>query len=46
MIRERPARDALRRRIAQSPLCDAAGLTRELETALRHVWRNWCAGVE
>ena len=37
---------ALRRRLradmAASPLCDSAGLTRDLEAAYRDMWRAWC----
>jgi predicted O-linked N-acetylglucosamine transferase (SPINDLY family) len=33
----------LRRRMSHSPLCDAAGFTRELEQAYRRLWRAWCA---
>ncbi len=35
-------RRGLRQRMAASPLCDAGALTRELEAALRQVWREWC----
>ncbi len=35
-------RDSLRRRIAASPLADAAGYTRSLEAAYREMWRRWC----
>jgi predicted O-linked N-acetylglucosamine transferase (SPINDLY family) len=40
--RLRGLRRDLRDRIAGSPVCDAALVTRELETALRQVWREWC----
>ncbi|MCX7384364.1 MAG: tetratricopeptide repeat protein [Alphaproteobacteria bacterium] len=36
-------RATLRDRVATSPLCDAAGLAREMEAVYRAVWRNWCA---
>lgn len=32
----------LRRRLLASPLCDAPGFTRALESAYRSVWRRWC----
>jgi len=40
--RLRTLRAGLRARVAGSSLCDAARVTRELETALRQVWRDWC----
>ena len=40
--RLRGLRGALRARTAGSSVCDAALVTRELETALRQVWRDWC----
>lgn len=35
-------RSTLRRRLAKSPLTDAARFTRSYETALRTMWRAWC----
>jgi predicted O-linked N-acetylglucosamine transferase (SPINDLY family) len=35
-------RGTLRSRMAKSPLCDSAGYTRNLEVAMRNVWRQWC----
>jgi len=35
-------RASIRPRMAGSPLCDPAGLTGELETAYRKLWREWC----
>jgi predicted O-linked N-acetylglucosamine transferase (SPINDLY family) len=35
-------RAGLRERMRQSPLMDAVGFTRGIETAYRHMWRNWC----
>jgi predicted O-linked N-acetylglucosamine transferase (SPINDLY family) len=35
-------RRELRRRVAQSPLCDAAAYARSVETAFRTAWRWWC----
>lgn len=37
-------RMTLRGRVAASPLTDAAGFTRELEEALREMWRSWADG--
>jgi predicted O-linked N-acetylglucosamine transferase (SPINDLY family) len=37
-------RRALQRaQLAASPLCDHAGVTRELEELYRRLWREWCA---
>lgn len=36
-------RGAMRKTLAASPLCDAAGFTRALEQAFRAMWRDWCA---
>jgi protein O-GlcNAc transferase len=45
---DRPAlarlRADLRGRVAASPLCDGARFTRQLETAYRTMWREWCFG--
>jgi protein O-GlcNAc transferase len=38
-------RASLRERMRVSPLCDGARFTRNLEAALRRVWRRWCAGL-
>jgi predicted O-linked N-acetylglucosamine transferase (SPINDLY family) len=35
-------RGELRPRMAQSPLCDAAAFTRDVEAAYREMWRGWC----
>ncbi|HTI79928.1 MAG TPA: tetratricopeptide repeat protein [Acetobacteraceae bacterium] len=35
-------RATLRQRFAASPLCDAAGLAREFESAYRILWQAWC----
>jgi predicted O-linked N-acetylglucosamine transferase (SPINDLY family) len=32
----------LRDRMRQSPLCDAAGMTRTVESAFRQFWHAWC----
>lgn len=36
-------RSGLRERLRQSPIMDAAGFTRGIETAYRSVWCEWCA---
>ena len=36
-------RDDLRRRVAQSALCDGVKRTRQLERLMRALWRRWCA---
>ncbi len=36
-------RRALRQSVLQSPLCDAPRFARDFETALRTMWRTWCA---
>jgi predicted O-linked N-acetylglucosamine transferase (SPINDLY family) len=38
-------RETLRGRLAGSPAADVPGLTLELETAFREIWRRRCAGV-
>jgi predicted O-linked N-acetylglucosamine transferase (SPINDLY family) len=40
--RLRELRATLREQVAQSPLCDGAGFTGELEAAFRMMWRTWC----
>jgi predicted O-linked N-acetylglucosamine transferase (SPINDLY family) len=35
-------RSTLRQRVAASPLVDAAGFVRSLESAYMEVWRAWC----
>jgi len=35
-------RGSLRGRIQQSPLCDAEGFARAVESAYRKMWTNWC----
>lgn len=37
-------RRTLRERMEQSPLMDAVGFARNIETAYRHMWRDWCQG--
>jgi predicted O-linked N-acetylglucosamine transferase (SPINDLY family) len=39
-------RGELRPRMESSPLRDEMGFTRELETAYRNLWREWCGGPE
>jgi protein O-GlcNAc transferase len=36
-------RAGLREKVRRSPLCDAPRFGRNLGTALRHAWREWCA---
>ena len=36
-------RGELRERLRRSPIMDATGFTRGIETAYRSVWREWCA---
>jgi protein O-GlcNAc transferase len=36
-------RCALRQRMRQSPLMDAARFTRNIESAYRNIWKTWCA---
>jgi predicted O-linked N-acetylglucosamine transferase (SPINDLY family) len=35
-------RAGLRQRMQESPLCDATGVTQELEAAYREMWQTWC----
>lgn len=37
-------RSGMRDRMRQSPLLDAAGFTRAMESAYRDMWRRWCQG--
>jgi len=36
-------RTSLRSRMLESPLMDAPGFARDMENALRRMWRTWCA---
>lgn len=36
-------REGMRRHLAASPLCDAAGFATDIETVYRQIWRRWCA---
>jgi len=36
-------RAGMRQRMSDSPLCDEAGITRELEIGYRQIWKRWCA---
>lgn len=38
----RPAPEEVREALRRSALMDAAGFTRELDGALRRIWRDWC----
>ncbi|MGH7178636.1 MAG: tetratricopeptide repeat protein, partial [Tepidisphaeraceae bacterium] len=40
--RLREIRHSLRRRMLDSPLCDARGYTRSLEAAFRQMWTTYC----
>jgi predicted O-linked N-acetylglucosamine transferase (SPINDLY family) len=35
-------RASLRERMQKSPICDAAGIARAMETNYREIWRRWC----
>jgi predicted O-linked N-acetylglucosamine transferase (SPINDLY family) len=35
-------RSTLRGRTEKSPLMDGPGFARKMETAYRHMWRQWC----
>jgi predicted O-linked N-acetylglucosamine transferase (SPINDLY family) len=37
-------RRTLRQRLERSPMRDFRGFTRELESAYREMWKNWCEG--
>ena len=37
-------RGTLRDRMERSPLMDAAGFARNIESAFRSMWRQWCQG--
>ena len=37
-------RSTLRIRMSESPLTDAEGFARDIETAYRFMWRTWCEG--
>jgi predicted O-linked N-acetylglucosamine transferase (SPINDLY family) len=39
-------RRTLRGRMEASPLMDAKSFARDIETAYRHIWREWCARAE
>lgn len=39
-------RSALRTRMRNAPLTDAAGFARDIETAYRDMWRKWCEHVQ
>ena len=38
-------RSTLRQRMQTSALMDATGFARDVETAFKEMWRNWCAGM-
>jgi predicted O-linked N-acetylglucosamine transferase (SPINDLY family) len=38
-------RASLRRRMADSPLCDGAAFTRDIEATYRAMWETWCGSV-
>jgi predicted O-linked N-acetylglucosamine transferase (SPINDLY family) len=42
LVRLNRLRECLREQLRRSPLCDAAGLARDLETLYRGMWADWC----
>jgi predicted O-linked N-acetylglucosamine transferase (SPINDLY family) len=36
-------REGMRDRMGNSPLCDIVGYTKDVESAYRRMWQNWCA---
>ena len=42
--RLKAVRPDLRRRLVDSPLCDAAAYAASVESAYRDMWRTWCRG--
>lgn len=43
-VRRSFLRTRLREQMKSSPLCDARGFARKIESAYRQMWRKWCAG--
>jgi predicted O-linked N-acetylglucosamine transferase (SPINDLY family) len=39
-------RESMRHRLLKSPLMDYHGLAREMESAFRFAWRQWCAALK
>ena len=44
-VRLASLRRSLRPAMAASPLCDAQGFTRDVETAFTNMWQKWCGSL-
>ena len=45
-VRLTTLRRSLRPTMAASPLCDTQGFTRDVETAFKDMWREWCGSMK